>query len=387
MDPSEFSSESPGTLQKNLEGHWTLVPNPLPGKIKWSDGLVCAIGRAESALGRLTGLGQKFPRPKRLVRMFLRREAELSSRIENTYAGVRTQLLFKVLPEIEQTAPDVNEVENNFRALEFGLKSIKDREVSTHLIKQMHQILLKEVRGHDMTPGEFRKVQAHIGRSNDIREARFVPPPPHRVQECMDQLEQFMRAPSPVPRIARLAMIHYQFEAIHPFADGNGRIGRVLILLLMCEMKLLPLPLFNPSAYLESHRREYYDHLLSVSQHGTWGEWIEFFSESITHECEQTINRIEALEELRRAYQAKIQTSRFSAKLSKLVDELFGLPRVRLEDVQRILDVWPPSAQRYIDRLTTLGILREVTGGARNRVYLAEPIISLFSTRDGQAQR
>lgn len=387
MEQSEFGSDSPGTLQKNLEGQWTFVANPLPGKINWSDRLVCAIATAESAMGRLAGLGQKFPRPKRLVRMFLRREAELSSRIENTYAGVRTQLLFKVMPQVQETAPDVTEVENNFRALEFGLKAIRDRELSTHLIKQMHQILLKGVRGHDMTPGAFRTVQAHIGRSTDIRQARFVPPPPHRVQECMDQLEQFIRADSPIPRVARLAMIHYQFEAIHPFADGNGRIGRVIILLLMCQMGMLPLSLFNPSAYLESHRREYYDHLLAVSHRGAWGDWIEFFCDGIAQECKETIGRIEALEELRRSYQTRIQSSRSSAKLGKLVDDLFGLPRVRLEDVQRILDVWPPSAQRYIDRLLSLGILREVTGGARNRVYLAERIINLFSTQGSDAQQ
>ncbi len=192
-------------------------------------------------------MGQRFPRPQRLIRLFLRREAELSSRIENTYAGVRTQLLFPYIADVRKNTPDVKEVDNNFRTLRFGLTAIKRRPISQSLIREMHQLLLKGVRGQDKTPGAYRQVQAHIGRSGDIREARFVPAPPHRVPDCMEQLEHFIVHDTTVPRLARLAMIHYQFEAIHPFADGNGRIGRVLILLMMCHTGLLPLPLFNPS--------------------------------------------------------------------------------------------------------------------------------------------
>jgi Fic family protein len=380
MELSAFTKDAHGALRKNLEGNWTFVPHPLPAKVDWNDKLVSAVAEAEGALGKLSGLGQKFPRPRRLVRLFLRREAELSSRIENTFAGVRTQLLFRDVPEIHEKSPDVVEVENNFRALEFGLKAIKDRDLSIHLIRQMHQVLMKDARGHDQTPGSFRKLQAHIGTSSDIRDARFVPPPPHAVSECMEQLEAFIRNDRIVPRVAKLAMAHYQFEAIHPFADGNGRIGRVLILLLMCQSGLLPLPLFNPSAYLERHRREYYDHLLAVSQRGAWVDWLEFFSRGIEQECAETSRRIEALDDLRRSYQERIRSSRASVKLAKLVDELFGSPRLRLDNVAKMLDVWPASAQRYLDKLVDHRILREVTGGSRNRVYLAQEIVEQFST-------
>jgi Fic family protein len=380
MSPNDFNNQSPGNLVKSLDGQWAYVPNPLPAKVTWTDRLVVAASEAEAALGRLAGLGQKFPNPQRLVRMFLRREAELSSRIENTYARVRTQLLFKDLPDIRAKAPDAQEVENNFRALELGLQSLKRREITQFLIKQLHHVLLKGVRGHDKTPGEYRRVQAHIGRSNRIEEARFVPPPPHAVPECMEQLERFIREDQSIPRIARLAMTHYQFESIHPFADGNGRIGRVLILLMMCKWDMLPLPLFNPSAYLEGNRRLYYDHLLDVSQRGMWSEWIEFFSRGIAEECAGTIKRIEELESLRQLYQRKVRTTRSQGTLPKLVDELFGRPRVTLQDVQKMLKVWPASAQRHIDKLVSLNILREVTGGQRNRVYLAHKIVDLFST-------
>jgi Fic family protein len=380
MQSADFTDQSPGTLVKNLDGQWAFVPNPLPGKLTWTDRLVSAVSEAEAALGRVAGLGHKFRNPQRLVRMFLRREAELSSKIENTYAGVRTQLLFKVIPEVRAKSPDAQEVENNFQALEFGLRAYRQRGISQHLIKQMHQVLLRGVRGQDKTPGQYRHVQAHIGRSNRIEEARFVPPPPHAVPQCMDELERFIRDEQKVPLIARLAMTHYQFECIHPFADGNGRIGRVLILLLLCQSGKLPLPLFNPSAYLETNRRAYYDCLLDVSQRGAWGDWIDFFSRAITEECADTIRRIEALEALRQAYQRKVRTARVPATLPKLVDELFGNPRVTLTDVRRILRVWPASAQRHIDKLLSLNILREVTGGQRNRVYLAHKIVDLFST-------
>ncbi|HEX3359196.1 MAG TPA: Fic family protein [Tepidisphaeraceae bacterium] len=382
MQASDFTEDAPGDLVRNMSGDLAFVPRTLPPTVNWTNDVVVAMNEAESALGKLSGIGKRFPQPERLIRLFLRREAELSSRIENTFAGVRTQLLFHFVSKVRMKAPDVQEVDNNFRALRFGLKAIESRPVSQSLIREMHQVLLRNVRGQDETPGVYRKVQAHIGRSANIQEARFVPAPPHLVPDCMENLERFIRENVEVPRLARLAMIHYQFEAIHPFADGNGRIGRVLILLMMCQTGLLPLPLFNPSASLEADRSKYYDHLLNVSQRGTWGPWIAFFARGVTAECGHATRRIEALEKLRLRYQKKIRTSRTSAKLTQLVDELFGQPRVILEDVQKMLDVWPQSAQRFIDRLIDLKILREVSGAKRNRVYLAHEIVGLFETGD-----
>jgi Fic family protein len=380
MRRSDFSKSSPGRVVRNLQGASAFVPNPLPPAIQWTNSLVELLGQAEAALGRLSGFGQRFPEPRRLVRMFLRREAELSSRIENTYAGVRTQLLFDVVPEVGKRSPDAREVDNNFRALEYGLEALAQRGITQHLIKQMHGLLLSGVRGQDMSPGRYRTVQAHIGRSTDIAKARFVPPPPHVVQECMDALERFIRDDRSVPRVARVAMTHYQFECIHPFADGNGRIGRVLILLQMCGWDMLPLPLLNPSAFLEENRRAYYDHLLSVSTDGEWLGWIGFFARGIVDECADTISRLEALESLRRSYQERVRTKGSPANLSRLVDELFGQPRFTLDDVRRMFDTWPASAQRYIDRLLKLRITREVSGRQRNRIYLAHEVVDLFST-------
>jgi Fic family protein len=385
MKATLFTKSSPGKLVKNMHGDRAFVPNPLPVKVGWSDKLVDAVARAEAELGKLAGLGHRFPDPQRLVRLFLRREAELSSKIEDTHAGVRTQLLLDVVPEVREQSPDADEVNNNFRALEYGLKSLEHRDVSQSLIKEMHTLLLQNVRGHDKTPGRYRSVQAHIGRSSNIKDARFVPPPPYMVPECMDAFEKFIRTDSSTQRVLRVAMMHYQFECIHPFADGNGRIGRVLILLLMSQWKMLPLPLFNPSAFLEQNRREYYDHLMNVSTRGEWEDWIIFFADGIVEECLATIERIESLEALRITYQSRVRTKNSPANVSKLVDELFAQPRVTLDDVKQMFDTWPASAQRYIDRLVKLKILREVTGRERNRVYLATEIVDLFSeSRQGQ---
>ncbi|MGB7158795.1 MAG: Fic family protein [Tepidisphaeraceae bacterium] len=370
----------PGELIKNLQGQWTFVPAPLPGRLQWTNSLVKTLADASAVLGQLQSMTHwKFLDPRRLLRLFLRREAELSSRIENTYARVQTLLLYEKLPAIEEKAPDVREVENNFKALEYGLAAVEHRPISLGLIKEMHQILLQGVRGDDHTPGQFRQVQAHIGRSNKIEEARFVPPPHHEVEPSMRELERYIQQPDDLPALVRLAMVHYQFEAIHPFSDGNGRIGRVLILMLMSTEGVLRTPLLNPSAPLERQRREYYDHLLAVSQRGAWSEWVEFVIRGIADEALATIDRIQRLEVLRQRYLDQLSAVRASPLAAKLVDRLFAEPSVTLQQVAEVLQTSKPSAQKLIDRFMGAGILRETTGQQRNRVYLAQEIVDQLS--------
>ncbi|WP_428937657.1 Fic family protein [Fontivita pretiosa] len=378
MEVTDFQADAPGKIIRDPNGHWTFIPDPLPPRLEWTSSLVNDVSQAERALGRLSGLGYRFPNPERLVRLFLRREAELSSRIENTHAKVRTQLLFEHLPEVERDTPDVREVRNNFEALEYGLHSVQHRPLSLGLIKEMHKILLRGVRGQEKTPGQFRNIPVHIGRNNRIEEARFVPPPAHAVEPCMRQLEQYIRHPDGLPPIVRAAAVHYQFEAIHPFADGNGRIGRVLILLILCTENTLLLPLLNPSAPLERSRREYYDLLLEVSRRGNWGQWIAFFARGVSEEATASIERIERLEQLREQYQSHVRTRRASALLPRLVDQLFVDPTLTLGSVMKLLKIKAPSAQKLIDKLVQAGIVQEVTGKQRNRVYLAQQIIEVL---------
>lgn len=376
MQVSDFTADKPGELVRNLSGDWCFVPAPLPNKLRWTDELVSVLSAADRAMGQLAGVGHRLLNPALLVRSFLRREAELSSRIEGTHAGLIDLVLFDQTQSAEQRAPDVREVDNNFRALAWGLEQVHHRPVSLGLIREMHQILLQDVRGEDKTPGQFRSVQAHIGRTTNIAQATFVPPPPHAVGPAMEKLEQFIQSPSLLPPLARVAMSHYQFEAIHPFADGNGRIGRVLILLLLCTEKVLPVPLLNPSAFMERHRAEYYRHLLGASQRGAWHEWVTFFAQGLAQEASDARHRVQELDHLRNEYHRRVQTARTSALLPKLVDQLFINPAITTKRAAEVLDVQFNSAQKTIDKLLGAGIVKELTGHKRNRIYLATEILA-----------
>jgi Fic family protein len=292
--------------------------------------------------------------------------------------------LFEQAPSIEQKVPDVRDVHNNEKSLAYGLKNVQDRgrEIGIPLIKEMHDLLLHDVRGRDKRPGQFRNIQVFIGRTERIEDARFVPAPPQHVPELMERLASFITSPADLPPIIRAAMIHYQFEAIHPFEDGNGRIGRVLILLLLCAEKVLPLPLLNPSAFLEAHRDEYYQHLLDVSQKGAWTPWVAFFARGIEAAATDAVERIDRLKRLQAEYHGKLQTARSSALLLKLVDELFIHQAITTTRAAKLLGVTYVSAQASIDKLVAAGILREVTGRPRNRLYLADGIISAVKAGD-----
>ena len=383
MQASEFTKDAPGRLVKNLDGNLAFVPDPLPAKLVWDNELGATLSAAERALGRLVGVGQTLPNPRIVVRSFLRREAEFSSRIEGTFANFSDMVLFEQTQSVEERVPDVREVANNEQALAHGLDSVQQRgrEVSLFLLKEMHQILMTGVRGEDKLPGQFRSMQAHIGHSTQIAEARFVPPPPLLVPELMEQLETYIGAPSDLPALARSAMIHYQFETIHPFADGNGRIGRVLILLLLCAEKVLPMPLLNPSAFLEQHRREYYQHLLDVSQRGEWTGWVKFFARGIAREAMDAVDRIERLKTLQADYHRRLQKARVSAILLRLVDELFVTPAITVSRAADVLDVGYTSAQKNVGKLVAVGVLREISGRHRNRLYLAAEVVEAVEGR------
>ena len=321
-------------------------------------------------------MGLTLPNPRIVLRSFLRREAELSSRIENTHANFSDLALFEQTRSVEERVPDVREVANNEQALSFGLRAVQDgRGVSLSLIRQMHQVLMKDIRGADKSPGRFRELQVHIGRTNRIEEARFVPAPPLLVPELMEQLVAFARAQGDLPALARSAMLHYQFESIHPFSDGNGRIGRVLILMLLCADGVLPLPLLNPSAFLERHRTEYYEHLVNVSRRGEWTEWVKFFARGIAEEARDAVERIERLKRLQTDYLRRLRSTRASSLLLRLVDELFVNPATTVKRAAEVLGVGYTSAKKNVERLVKSGILSEISGRSRDRLYFAGEIV------------
>jgi Fic family protein len=372
----------PGKFVKTTSNHDAFLPEGLPPKILWSDELISCLSAADRSLGRLAGIGMGNlggVNPHLLIQPFMRREAVLSSQIEGTRATLSDLILFEQAHSIENEVPDVLEVSNYVQALEFGLHRLKIRPLSLGLLKQIHQMLMAGVRGADKTPGAFRDVQVVIGQSTKIDDARFVPPPPVLVNQTMEEFETYLQRPSGLPALVRLAMVHYQFEAIHPFQDGNGRIGRLLITLMVCSEGLLPLPMLYLSAYFEKHRQEYYDRLLQVSQRAAWTEWVMFFLRGVTYESADAIERAAKLMSLRDRYHAMVQTARSSALSIKLIDALFSGPGIMLRRATDLLGVTPAAAQNHIDRLVKSGILTEATNQKRNRVYLAREILNVLN--------
>src|SRR4030067_1420336 len=279
MDPHDFSSAAPGRVLRTPKGYWAFIPDPLPPAINWSTPLSSALGEAERNLGRLASLADTLPSPHILVRPFIRPEAVLSSRIEGTRASLVDLYQYESaqLSFLEDTS-DVHEVHNYVRAMDYGLERSKTLLVSLRLIRDIHRILMENVRGEHLSPGEFRRSQNWIGPAGStIESATLVPPPVDEMHQALYALEKFIHAPSDFPQLVRAGLIHYQFEVIHPFLDGNGRVGRLLMTLLLIEWGLISEPLLYLSAFFEAHRLDYYERLLAVSQRGGGGNWLLFF--------------------------------------------------------------------------------------------------------------
>jgi Fic family protein len=382
MDPSKFQASTSGKVIRLPQGYWAFVPAALPPVLTFSPSLVAALSDADRALGELKGLGGTLANPHLLIRPLARREAVLSSRIEGTRASLDDLLAYEATQlSFLETGSDVREVHNYVRALEYGLERIHTLPISQRLIREMHARLMEGVRGDVWTPGEFRRSQNWIGPAGSTLEtAPYVPPPVEDMLAALSALENFIHAPSNMPPLLCLGLIHYQFEAIHPFLDGNGRVGRLLIALLLSAWQLLPQPLLYLSAYFESNRRDYYDLLLAVSQRATWEDWLLYFLEGVKQQSLDAVNRIDRLQALRVQYQAQIQARRAPARLLRVVDLLFAQPVITTRQVETALETNFLGAQRLIDQLIQAGLLREVTGGRRNRVYRADEILKILES-------
>ena len=375
MNPTDFTVDSPGRLVAIADGTQAFVPNALPALVPLGAEAVNVLAQASQALGLLQGLVQSLPSPQILVRPFVRREAELSSRIEGTYANQEELVLFEIDRDSATEKPDVREVWNYVSAFEYGLKRLEELPVSLRLIRELHGKLMKGVRGGDRHPGEFRTCQNYIGqKGQSIANARYVPPPPGELSMCLDAFEKSMHAESQQPFLVRLALIHYQFEAIHPFEDGNGRIGRLLLPLLLVEKAILSHPLIQLSAYFERHRREYYDHLLHISRSGEWQPWVTFFLRAVHEESIAAAKQTRAMLDLRAKYRDKME---FSARARKIVDDLFVTPAVTINQVAKRLRVTYPTAELLVRNLIAANILSADKTRQRNRVFHASEILNL----------
>lgn len=384
MRAEDFTGDFPGQMvwvRDSILGEYlAFVPNPLPPPLTLDISTVNKLSAAERALGELNGIGQMLPNPHLLIGPFLRREAVLSSRIEGTQTDLTQLLLFEASPSRQPPNPDAEEVINYVRALEYGLQRLAEgATVNLQLTQELHQRLMRGGRGQVSQPGEFREVPNRIGRPNQsFADSRYVPPPVAGMHWALSHLETFLNRPNSLPFLVQLALIHYQFEAIHPFEDGNGRVGRLLLLLLLCAKGYLARPLLYLSAFLEKYRSEYMECLLRVSQEGAWIDWIDFFLEGVAEQSRDAVRRSRQLLNLWQTYRDKMQSARSPAISLQLIDQLFATPAITAAYVRQILEVNPVTAQRAIDRLQQAGILQEATGQRRNRVYIAPELFALL---------
>jgi Fic family protein len=374
MDIALFRKSPSGKLVRATGGYWAFVPGPLPPRIEWDDALVSIMSEADIALGTLSGLGETLPNPHLLIYPFIRREAVLSSRIEGTQSSLSDLLLFEAT-QVEKRG-DVREVQNYVRAMEYGLKRLNEMPLSLRFIRELHGVLMEGVRGGHATPGEFRRSQNWIGSAGaTLNEATYVPPPVMEMQECLGQLEKFLHSETRLPPLIEAALVHYQFETIHPFLDGNGRIGRLLVTLLLCQRNVLSKPMLYLSAFFEQHRKDYYDLLLKVSSSGAWREWIEFFLKAVAVQSEDSVSRSRRLQELQHSYMQLARDQRMSPTAMQLVDLLLMKPVVSTKTVQESLKITYPGAQKAIKALQEVGILTEVTGRKRDKAYAANDVL------------
>lgn len=380
MRPEDFSSSSTGKVIRTLEGYWAFLPNPLPLSMKLEPDLVYALSEADRALGELAGMGRQLPNPHLLISPFIRREAVLSSRIEGTRASLSDLYVYEAAQMKlydRETVRDVNEVVNYVRATEHFLARLNAIPVSLRLIREAHRILMQEVRGGSRNPGEFRKSQNWIGPPGcSLNNATFVPPPPQEIPAALDALEKFFHQETNIPPLIRLAMIHYQFEAIHPFLDGNGRLGRMLIVVLSCAWNLLPQPLLYLSAFFEAYREHYYDLLQAVSTRGAWNEWLLFFLKGVENQSRDALLRSKRLQDLQRQYYDKLQEDRSPSTVFKLVDLLFVSPVVTIPQVSSFIGTTYAPASKHVKQFVEAGILKEIGNRSRNRLFVASEILA-----------
>ena len=379
----DFSDDSPGRLvaADTLDGsYWpAFVPNPLMPAIEWDDETVSLLSKADRALSLLNGRAANLPNPHLMNGLTRGREAVASSRIEGSTSDI-AELYQYSIGGTTRDRDDAQEVHNYVRALQHGLQRLGELPMCLRLIREVHGILMSGVRGHTRRPGEFRTRQAIItGSRPGIEHARYVPPPANEMMQSLYQLEHFLQNDPGGPLLVQLALIHYQFEAIHPFEDGNGRTGRLLIALLLCERGYLTQPWLYLSDYLLEYRRNYVDLLLNVSLKGEWTPWIHFFLMAVAAVAEDAFQRVDSLLELRSEYGERVENQRMAGTTLRLIDELFAAPYITARYAQTALGVTHTTAQVHIGRLVEAGILQPASRAGRTQLYVAQGILDVIA--------
>ena len=365
-------------------GYRAFIPAPLPPKppLNLQGELQSLLSAADRALGRLDGSVLTLPNADLFVFMYVRKEAVLSSQIEGTQSSLQ-DLLAAEAQILDQNLPrDVDEVVNYVQAMNHGLTRLNELPVSVRLIREIHAKLMEGVRGGRLSPGELRTSQNWIGPGGStLNTASFIPPPPHEVPQALGDLERFLHAEDTLPPLVKIALAHVQFETIHPFLDGNGRVGRLLITFLLTEREVLHKPVLYLSHYFKQHRQTYYETLQAVRDHGAWEEWLVFFLRGVVEVAKEAAGTAKRILQLREEHRAAITTrmARGAANGHKVLERLFDRPILSVNDVRDITGITFAAANNIVSRLVELGILSEMTGNARNRRFSYAPYIALFT--------
>jgi Fic family protein len=377
------SGTSAGHYQRQASGYRAFMPAALPPTppIRLEGALQGLLSQADRALGRLDGSIQTLPHPDLFVAMYVRKEAVLSSQIEGTQSSLQDVLAAEARMLSADRPQDVDEVFNYVHAMNHGLGRLTTLPVSVRLIREIHERLLQGVRGQHLTPGALRTSQNWIGPSGcTLAEASFVPPPPHEVPRLLGDLERFLHDPSTLPLLIRIGLAHAQFETIHPFLDGNGRVGRLLITLLLCEKEVLLKPVLYLSHYFKRHRQAYYEHLQAVRDHGAWTEWLAFFLRGIFEVSQQATETVRQILLLRERHRQCIADhfGRAAGNGHRVLEHLYQNPIIGVGQVRAMINTSYPAANNLVSQFVAHGVLHEMTGQKRNRRFIYRDYIALF---------
>lgn len=374
MDANDYQAPEAGRVVRTAQGYHAFVPAPLPPALHYTPALIRLLSAADAALGELSGVGSLLPDPRLLIAPYVRREAVLSSRIEGTRASLSDLLADEAGREAQVAADDVREVRNYVTALDYGIERLQSLPLSLRLVRELHQRLMEGVRGERATPGEFRRSQNWIGpHGSTPANAPYVPPPPQEMQDALASWEQFLHRRDELPDLVQCALMHEHFEAIHPFLDGNGRVGRLLIPLFLIERGRLSQPLLYLSEFIERHRDDYYRGLMRIRTHGDWNGWLHYFLAGVEWSARRAVRQARQLLALREDMRAALAPN---PRALALVDPLFGNPYLDANRVKRLLGVSDPTARKALAALEQAGLIEETTGRSWGRQYLASGVLA-----------
>lgn len=376
MEIETFRAPQAGRLTKTATGYWAFVPAPPPREVAYDGELVRLLSQADAALSELSGLGRILPNPDLLLAPYVKREAVASTRIEGTRADLDDLLIDEIEPKRTPPGSDVVEIRNYIAAMEVGIRALAELPLSGRLVRKVHGVLMTDARGQHLTPGEFRRSQNWIGPpGSTLATATYVPPPVEEMHACLAEWEVFVNERDRLPDLIQCAIMHEQFEAIHPFLDGNGRVGRLLITLFLMERGRLSKPLLYLSSYIDRHRRDYYELLLRIRTDGDWVAWLRYFLVAVRDSAREGVAQARTIFDLRDRMRGELAGQH---REQALVDHLFINPYTTALEAAKCLGVSRRTADAVIARLVDKGLLHETTGRDWGRVWLARSILAVI---------